>query len=132
MDLPKAYNEVSNRSLEASDAALLKGLQEYSGFLSYHAFESAGGALCSASQHRYPLSHTGKLNAFMAAAHKRGKGLPVAILAIQLKSLRNQLLYPEPKLDGTVAEPRDILALSMADKLKKRVAGIVRWVQANT
>jgi hypothetical protein len=132
MNLPKAYNEVSKRSLEASHAALSKGLQEYSGFLSYHAFESAGGALCSANHHPYPKSHISKINAFKTVANQRGNGLAVATVAIVLHGLRNPLLYPEVQANGSITEPQGRLTIPMARKLMKRVGGIVRWVRTNT
>jgi|HubBroStandDraft_2_1064218.scaffolds.fasta_scaffold285257_3 hypothetical protein len=56
MDLSDAYTEIAERSMQASEAALSEGLQESSGFLVYHAFESIGGALCYAKNRSYALT----------------------------------------------------------------------------
>ena len=129
MSLKDSYLEIAKRKLDASEACLNKGVQESAGFLTYHSFESAGGALCEANGKKYPRRHKGKLNQFVVIAKKLKKGHAVGHLTIQLIALREKFLYPEPLPNGYIREPKDVITLDDSMKLKKRVKGIVDWVE---
>jgi len=126
------YNEIADRCIDAARAALDDDVPEAAGFLTYHAFESAGGALVTHLGMAYSKSHKGKLNQFSQAANQLGDGFIVAQLAIKLGSSRGKFLYPETKADGTVARPRDFITRTQATKLRSRVRGIVHWVRDST
>lgn len=128
----KAYNEVTQRYTTAASGAIDDDLAEAAGFLAYHAFESAGGALTTHLGDNYSKSHKGKLNQFTQHAMRLGAGIAVAQLAIQLASTRNKFLYPEQRPDGRVVRPSDVITNTQATKLQKRVRGIVEWVRAAT
>ena len=132
MDLKDAYLEVAERSLESAKAALTVNVQEATGFYSYHAFESLGGALCASTGDNYPNTHAGKMNQFVAVAN-RGPfrptiGRDVSVVAMLVSSLRNKCLYPEAQTGGRVRLPNQVLSLSDAQALAKRVAGVKRRV----
>lgn len=126
------YNEIAERYLEAANASIVEDLPESAGFLTYHAFESAGGALVTHLHLDYPRSHKGKLNQFVQAATRLGQGLNVAMLAVKLASSRNKFLYPEALPDGTVMRPRNFITRTQATNLRNRVRGIVHWVRNST
>lgn len=132
MDLKDAYMEVAKRSLDSAEAALSANVQEAAGFHSYHAFESTGGALCASTGDAYPRDHTKKVNHFVHIANRRAFhptiGQNVAFVASLVSSIRNRCLYPEEQPDGSVRTPDQVLSLSDAKDLKKRVGGVYRKV----
>jgi len=128
----EAYNDTAERFVDAANASIDQDLPESAGFLSYHAFESAGGALTTHLGMNYSKSHTAKLNQFRQAAMQLGNGYNVALLAVKLGSARNKFLYPELRPDGSVVRPRDVITRTQAAKLRSRVRGIVQWVRHST
>ena len=127
--LTTAYERIATRSLDAAQAALDGSVQEKSAFLSYHAFESIGGALCESRSRRYPRKHPNKLNAFVTTARPRTYGLSVAVLAVALASVRNELLYPDVSSLPAVGLPEHFMSRSAAERLLRRVRGAVGQVQ---
>ena len=121
MDLKDAYYQVAERSVLAAATLLDDKIQEGAAFHAYHAFESAGGALCEARETRYPRSHHQKLNSFKAAAHHLGIGVSVATVAIIVGSIRNQCLYPETDPLGSYQTPNQHITLTAARDIVKRV-----------
>lgn len=109
MDLKDAYLEVAERSLKSAESALSVDIHETGTFLSYHAFESIGGALCASAKEPYPRGHRKKINAFVSVssrgALRKAIGYDVAMVAILVSSLRNQCLYPHMDAGGTVTAP---------------------------
>src|SRR5260370_39939259 len=105
----EAYNDTAERFVQAANASIGQDLPESAGFLTYHAFESAGGALTTHLGMNYSTSHTGKLNQFRQAAIQLGNGYNVALAAVQLGSLRNKILYPELLPDGASVRPRHVI-----------------------
>lgn len=125
------YQHIARRSLDACESCLKDNIQEKAAFMAYHAFESSGSAL---SEHlNFPVgpnvSHPKKINHFKNAAKRLRNEKPVATLAITISSLRNDFLYPiENPSNGKVQIPENVISLSQAKTLKKRVTGIVKWV----
>ena len=128
----EAYNDVAERYVSAAGASVDNDIPESAGFLTYHAFESAGGALTTHLGAVYSKRHKAKLNQFTQHANALGRGLIVAQLAIELASSRNKFLYPEERPDGSIVRPRDVITRTQATTLTKRVRGIVQWVRAST
>lgn len=131
MALKNDYQRVAERSLDACDSTLVAQVQEKAAFLAYHAFESAGCAL--AGHMGLPvgptIKHPKKIKHFTEAARRLGKEKAVAALAVTLSSLRNDFLYPiENKTAGTWELPETKITQAQATELRKRVAGIVKWV----
>jgi uncharacterized protein (UPF0332 family) len=131
MTLIHSYQRIARRSLSASDALLNNSIQEKATFMTYHAFESTGCALSLSDN--LPVGsgvkHSVKIDLFKKAARRLGNGKVVDTLAIELRSLRNDLLYP--KIDSkkqTITLPENVINLTDAKTLKKRVQGIVNWV----
>jgi len=131
MTLIHSYQHIAHRSLTASDALLNNSIQEKATFMTYHAFESTGCALSLSCN--LPVGsgvkHGVKIKHFKKAARRLGNGKVVDTLAIELRSLRNDLLYP--KIDSkkqTITMPENVINLTDAKTLKKRVQGIVNWV----
>ena len=122
------YLDVAYRYLQASQACIDRNVQEPAGFLTYHSFESAGGALCEANSVNYPRNHKRKLNQFVVIANRLGHGREVGNLPIRLISLRNQFLYPEVLSDGSIKAPKDVITLTQSQTLRKRVKGIFDWI----
>ena len=121
--LDRAYLRVTSRALDAADAAGDSGVQEKAGFLSYHAFESAGGAFCISRGIIYhPASHRQKVERFVREARAEKFSASVAQLAIEVASIRNRLLYPQVLPDGSAGLPEDLISIAQA----KRLAGRVR------
>src|SRR5882672_10504818 len=103
------YTEICDRSLLGADACLAAKVHEKTAFLAYHAFESLGGAFCTAKGLLYPKGHTKKLNVFTTASNTMPEGITVAQLSIELASLRNHLLYPSQNAIGGLLAPKDVL-----------------------
>ena len=127
-----AYKDLAERYVQAATASIDRDLPESAGFLAYHAFESAGGALATHLGMTYSKKHKAKLNQFRQAAIQLGNGYNVALLAVQLGSARDKFLYPELRPDGTVVRPRDVITRTQAAKLRSRVRGIVQWIRNST
>jgi hypothetical protein len=131
MALKNDYQRVAERALLACDASLAAGIQEKAGFLAYHAFESTGCAL--AAHVGLPVGpgvwHPTKIRHFQSAAKILKNEKPVAALAVTLSNLRNSMLYPMlNKATGSVQLPERVITSAQAKELRKRVAGIVKWV----
>ena len=127
--LKDAYLEVCDRSLEAADASSSAGVHEKACFLTYHAFESVGGALAASKGVKYPNSHQRKINQFVRLAKATPHAHAIAGLAIALSSLRNLALYPREQPDGSAAPPSSAISKSIASKLLKQVRGLVPRVR---
>jgi hypothetical protein len=123
-----SYAETALRAIEAAEASLARNIHELAAFCAYHAFESAGGALCHSHHGQYPAAHRSKLNEFKKAAKGRPYGRGVSYLCIKLSSIRNLLLYPQLSPTGSVTAPKDLLTLRQVRELVKRVKGTVRRV----
>lgn len=128
--LDLAYLSVATRALDAADAAGGAGVQEQSGFLSYHAFESAGGAYCTKRGGKYPASHQKKIKQFVREARSERFAKATAQLAVEVASLRNRLLYPVERLDGSVDVPEAVITRAQADRLRGRVRALTSRVSA--
>lgn len=121
-----AFIRVANRFLDAARASLAAGLREVSGFCSYHAFESIGGAVCAVRNRVYSQrSHRKKLNQFLSASNAFQFSHAVARVNILLASVRNNCLYPEPLPNGTMRLPEHTITDADAQLLVNRVAGII-------
>jgi hypothetical protein len=127
--MKQEYIEISERSLLASEACEDRDIIESSLFYSYHAFESAGGALAGHFGRDYPLGHKKKINEFTTLSIKMKKQHAVGRVAIVLNSLRNAALYPEQMPDGSVQIPKNRMCKTDAKKLRIRVHGIVSRVK---
>lgn len=131
MALEHDYQRIASRSLSACDAAIAGGIHEKAAFLAYHAFESTG---CALSAHvglkvGPQVHHSQKVANFKSAAQFLHNELPVASLAVTLNGLRNGFLYPrENRATGSFDLPENVISPADTVKLKKRVAGIVKWV----
>ena len=76
------------------------------------------------------VSHAKKVKHFTNAAKRLRNERAIAALAVTLSSLRNELLYPIENLTtGEIQLPEDQISLSQAKALKKRVYGVVKWVE---
>jgi hypothetical protein len=131
MSLKATYKHIADRSLLASQAALDSQIQEKAAFMAYHAFESAGCAL--ADHLGLPVgpkvSHAKKLGHFRIAASRLHHGSSVAALTVTLANLRNRLLYPsDDNITGALVGPDQTITIAQAREIRRRVAGIVRWV----
>ena len=126
--LSSIYLDVAERSLVAAQATQDRGLSEKTCFLTYHAFESLGGAWAASAKVRYPLSHPKKLNMFVTLTRARPYGRAVPYLAIALASLRNRSLYPQTKPGGAVVAPKDNISPAVAVTLLNRTGGLARAV----
>jgi len=127
--LSSTYLDIVERSLVAAQATQDRGLSEKTCFLTYHAFESLGGAWAASAKVRYPQSHSKKLNTFMSLTRARPYGRTVAYLAIALGSLRNRSLYPQTEPGGAVVAPKDNISPTVAVTLLKRTGGLARAVE---
>ena len=127
--LKDAYLEVCDRSLEAAKASSGAGVHEKACFLTYHAFESVGGALAASKGVKYPNSHQRKINQFVHLAKATPHAHAVAGLAISLSSLRNLSLYPCAHPDGSATPPSSTISKSIAVKVLKQVRGVVKRVR---
>lgn len=125
-ELKNAYLEEAERSLSASTSLEKAHIQEKVCFLTYHAFESLGGAYASSRGQTYPPSHVRKLNQFAASVTGRSYRWAVANLTIKLASVRNSMLYPTILANGDVVGSKDRISMSHASNLRKRVAGLFR------
>jgi hypothetical protein len=126
-----SYQRIARRSLMASDSLLQNSNQENAAFMAYHAFESTGCALSDSLN--LPVgggvSHSTKIKLFNHAARRVGKQQRVAALTVELKNLRNTLLYPlVDNQNQPIRTPEQVITLIQARKLKGRVQGIVNWV----
>lgn len=129
--LDRAYLRIATRALDAADAAGDSGVQEKAGFLAYHAFESAGGALCSSKGISYhPASHRQKVERFVGEAKREKFAVSAAQLAIEVSSIRNRLLYPQVQPDGSAALPENLISVAQAKRLAGRVRVLVGRVGA--
>lgn len=132
-DLKQAYLQVVDRSLDAADAALGESLQEFAAFSSYHAFESHGGAFCTAQGVKYPLSHKKKILEFQKQALQggfRGRiGRQVTVVATIVASLRNDMLYPRELGGAVYALPENAIDLKSAQRVRSRVRGLCKVVK---
>ena len=129
MTEPQAYIEVAERSLEAADGALGKGIQEKAAFLAYHAFESTGGAFCRSRGMNYPAGHKRKINTFISAVRKEHFAKQAIHLAIAYNSLRNALLYPLPIGNGQVRRPLEVITEAQTVRLIGRTESLVSRVR---
>lgn len=129
MTLSSEYSRVAQRSVQAADRLHGGGLQECGAFYAYHSFESIGSALIVSHGRRVPKDHKKKINSFMRASRGRSYQISVAVLAQQLTSLRNKLLYPKAQSDGSILRPEDVLTAAQAKELMRRVRGLVRRVK---
>lgn len=120
------YKEICDRSLSSADACFGVKTHEHSAFLGYHAYESLGGAYCSAKSATVPKAHPAKLNAFAATLKGHGEAHTVAQLNVQLASLRNLLLYPSLDAQGSLQAPKDVLTESQARNLVNKIRGLRR------
>lgn len=133
MPVKTDYQRIADRALLACEAAIAGGIQEKAAFLAYHAFESTG---CTLSDHvglpvGPKVKHEDKVKHFKDAATRFRREIGVARVAVIVASLRNAFLYPiEDKTTGTITRPEDVITLADAKELKKRVAGVVRWVKS--
>jgi len=125
----KAYIEVAERSLFASEGALIKGIHEKATFLGYHAFESAGGAFCTHRGVAYPRGHGGKIAKFVNESRRERYALHVAQLAIAYGSLRNAVLYPAVSAGGSIIEPKNVISNAQARRLIGRTETLVRKIK---
>jgi len=133
MALKYDYQRIARRSLDASQASLIAGIQEKSAFLSYHAFESTGSALsCSCGLPVGPqVHHNDKILHFKAAARICGNEHTIAGAAVSLAGIRNRLLYPvADATTGAIVRPENAITRSQAERLRRRVNGIVNWVDS--
>jgi hypothetical protein len=130
MTQAEAYIEVAERAVEAAEAALDRAIQEKAGFLAYHAFESSGGAFCHSRGVPYPIAHGAKINVFAQAARMERFAQHVARLAIELRSLRNLLLYPRALQNGQIERPRSVITEAQARRLLGRVDTLVQRVKS--
>ena len=124
--LKQAYLDITDRSIRAGRAAENDGVHEKACFMSYHAFESLGGALSASRHQAYPRPHPAKLNQFVRLASGRPYQRAVAYLASALWSLRAESLYPRELADGRVLHPRDMISATDAKRLVSRIAGLHR------
>lgn len=130
-----AYLKVAERNLESSGNLADASIQESSGFCSYHAFESLGGALCSHFAVNYPKGHGRKINEFRSTAGRVDRAFQhgVSATSIILDSIgRNSFLYPKEQPDGSFSIPEQLLSKSDAKDLLRRVKGIHRKVKSVT
>lgn len=125
------YQRVAMRSIEACESLLKDQIHEKAAFMAYHAFESTG---CALSNHMgFPVgqrvSHAKKVKHFTNAAKRLRNERAVAALAVTLSSLRNDFLYPiENQSTGYVQLPENVISLAQSKELKKRVKGLLNWV----
>src|SRR5262249_32639967 len=126
-----AYLRVASRSLDAADAAGDSGVHEKSGFLAYHAYESAGGEFCAWRGIPFPNSHRQKVQQFVQAARHERFGRSAAQLAIEVASIRNRMLYPHRLPNGTFEIPENIITPSAASRLVGRIRVVVGRVGAS-
>lgn len=125
----KAYIEVAERSLEAAAGALDRNIHEKAGFLTYHAFESTGGAYCRSRGVPYPMGHVAKLNTFKSSARREKYGRSAAELAIVFGSLRNLTLYPHALQNGEIRLPRNTITPAQVTRLMGRTRTLVSRVK---
>jgi hypothetical protein len=126
MDPKSAYIQVAFRYMNGAQVTLRDHLSEVSGFCSYHAFESIGGAVCFVRNRAYSQrSHTKKINQFMSASHAFAFSHSVSRVAILLASVRNECLYPEYLPDGSMELPEQKLSVTDASILFQRVGGVI-------
>jgi hypothetical protein len=125
----KAYAEIAERALLASDGALEKGIHEKAAFLGYHAFESLGGAFCANNGAAYPRGHGGKINMFVSEARRERFARHVALLAIEYGSLRNAVLYPAVTTTGAIQEPKTVLSDPQARRLLGRTRALAKKIK---
>jgi hypothetical protein len=129
--LERAYLRIASRALDAADAAADAGVQEKCGFLSYHAFESTGGAYCASRGVQYhPASHRQKIERFVHQAKGEQFAASVAQLAIEVSSLRNRLLYPVAYPDGSADVPENRISAAKAKRLAGRVRALTGRVSS--
>lgn len=126
--LDHAYLKIAGRALDAAAACSDARVHEKAGFLAYHGFESAGGAYCEHHGTTYPKSHKRKVQEFVAAVKRERFGKAVAQLAIELASVRNLLLYPRVRPDGSVCLPEDVITAAQARRLVGRLRALVGQV----
>ena len=131
MTVAKGYVEVAERALLASNAALQKSIHEKAAFLSYHAFESIGGAFCAHRGVTYPRGHSNKIGRFVTESKKEKFSGLVGYLAITYGSLRNALLYPALVPGGSVILPKSVLSASQADRLIGQTDSLVKKIKPN-
>jgi hypothetical protein len=125
----KAYLEISERALSASEGALSRGIHEKATFLGYHAFESLGGALCTSKGVGCPRGHESKINKFVAETKHEKFAVQVAQLAVAFGYLRNAVLYPEVTSGGTVIKPKSVLSDAQARRLIGRTAALRKKIE---
>ena len=129
MTLSDEYSRTAQRSAEAADTLRGSGFQECAAFYSYHTFESIGSALIASRGQPVSSRHKAKINAFTNLSRGRSYNRTVAELGQQLISLRNSFLYPVVQPGGITSRPEDVLTVKQAEKLLKRVRGLVRRIK---
>lgn len=127
----EAFYIIAERFLEGAKK-LVDETYEVSGFLSYHAFESLGGALCTHLGRTYPKSHPKKLKVFVQISRrfdsKFAYGVANITLIFESLKLREKSLYPSND-NGHVQPPKDIIKKSHVKKLISKVNGIKKRVK---
>ena len=76
------------------------------------------------------MAHAAKINVFTQAVRMERFAQHVAKLAIELRSLRNLLLYPRALQNGQVERPRFVITEAQAKRLLGRVDSLVQRVKA--
>lgn len=129
MPQPQQYQRIAERYENAADLTD-EDIPEASGFCSYHAFESIGGAWIRRNGRPVPLSHQKKINVFISLARNEAFEYPAATLAIMLDAMRNTMLYPIENGNGGHDLPETRLSAREAANLLRRVRGVIRQVSA--
>jgi hypothetical protein len=120
-NLRDAFFRIASRALEAAERLCGVGIQEKAGFLTYHAFESCGGAFCHSRGIPYhPAAHPEKLRRFVYGARREKYAKEAATLAAEVQSLRNAFLYPRV-VHGAIAMPEDVITCPQASRLTARM-----------
>jgi hypothetical protein len=128
----EAYLEIAERFIDSCNGHLNNAIniQEVIGFITYHAFESLGGAFNSHYGHTVPTGHVQKINAFIANSRHvpQVNRHSIAVVAMLVASMRNKYLYPE-FVSGTYKNPKDQLSMTDARTIVSRVKGILRQIR---
>jgi len=127
--LKNAYLEIAERSIKSGEASLNAGIHEKAGFLLYHAFESSGGAYCSSKGETYPYSHQKKINMFVSSSRGERYSIHASQLAVELKSLRNLLLYPDETPHGHISLPKNQITPDQTKRLLGRVSSLIKRIK---
>lgn len=124
---PEQYKGIAHRYQVAANE-IDSTVHEASAFAAYHAFESIGAAWLRNIGRTVPHSHRSKLREFGVRSKRSRAHRSIGSMAVKLEALRNKLLYPTLRSDGTFEEPQQVLTPTDSEKLVRRVGGIVRTV----